>query len=548
MNNNKKTKKQRSQNQSQEEIEFLKMKITLKKLRESIGIGTSVITMIMPAGRDQLSKATHHIIDELGKAKNIKSRKNKQSVITALLSAQNKLKMITHLPKNGLALFCGAVEDPDGKERKTSVMIEPLKPVRQKVYLCDKRFHTEVLERQLVETDKYGFIIIDGHGCLFGTLSGSVKTVLHKFTVDLPKKHNKGGQSKERFQRQRLEARHNYIRKVSEQSKKCFFKDGKIAIKGIVLAGSADLKKVLNSSDLLDYRLRDKIISVVDINYGFNNGFTQAINLTQEKLNSLKLIKEKKIVNQLFDNIRLGNNKTAIGAKETISALTDGMVETLIVWDSLEMMRYEVVNTENEKSYLHLSKKESEKSSNFIDRKLKTPLKILSKIDLFEWLLENYSNYSSNISVVTDNSSEGSQFVQGFNGIAAILRYAKSFDYDSDDDDSDNFDFFNDNSPLSEDSEFSESDSINNNQKAVTTKKKIVVNRIQKPPKQNIRKSLSKISPIIKNGALIIKDTGKERLEGPDYSQYLIPINPHKKIDCELFIRLLLFDKQLKIS
>jgi hypothetical protein len=55
---------------------------------------------------------------------------------------------------------------------------------------------------------------MDGNGCLFGTLSGNTREVLHKFSVDLPKKHGRGGQSALRFARLRMEKRHNYVRKV----------------------------------------------------------------------------------------------------------------------------------------------------------------------------------------------------------------------------------------------------------------------------------------------------------------------------------------------
>ena len=42
----------------------------------------------------------------------------------------------------------------------------------------------------LLEDDsKFGFIVMDGNGALFGTLCGNTRDVLHKFTVDLPKKH-----------------------------------------------------------------------------------------------------------------------------------------------------------------------------------------------------------------------------------------------------------------------------------------------------------------------------------------------------------------------
>ena len=66
----------------------------------------------------------------------------------------------------------------------------------------------------LVVLNRYGFIVMDGNGSLFGTLSGNTRDVLHKFTVELPKKHGRGGQSALRFARLRLEKRHNYVRKV----------------------------------------------------------------------------------------------------------------------------------------------------------------------------------------------------------------------------------------------------------------------------------------------------------------------------------------------
>ena len=57
----------------------------------------------------------------------------------------------------------------------------------------------------LFDDVKYGFIIMDGNGSLFGVLHGNNKIVLHKFSVELPKKHGRGGQSAARFGRLRLE-------------------------------------------------------------------------------------------------------------------------------------------------------------------------------------------------------------------------------------------------------------------------------------------------------------------------------------------------------
>lgn len=47
----------------------------------------------------------------------------------------------------------------------------------------------KALTALLADDSKFGFIVMDGNCALFGTLSGNTREVLHKFLVDLPKKH-----------------------------------------------------------------------------------------------------------------------------------------------------------------------------------------------------------------------------------------------------------------------------------------------------------------------------------------------------------------------
>lgn len=186
---------------------------------------------------------------------------------------------------------------------------------RQSLYLCDNKFHTEALSELLESDAKFGFIVMDGNGALFGTLAGNTREVLHKvsysiapsqitataltplpsqFTVDLPKKHGRGGQSALRFSRLRDEKRHNYVRKVAENAVTQFITNDKVNVQGLVLAGSADFKTDLAGSDLFDPRLAAKIIKIVDISYGGENGFNQAIELAAESLSNVKFVQEKK--------------------------------------------------------------------------------------------------------------------------------------------------------------------------------------------------------------------------------------------------------------
>ena len=134
-------------------------------------------------------------------------------------------------------------------------------------------------------------------------MQGNNREILHKFSVDLPKKHGRGGQSALRFARLRLEKRHNYVRKVAELAVQMFITSDKANVSGIVLAGSADFKNELITSELFDPRLQKVIIKTVDVSYGGENGFNQAIELSAETLGSVKLVQEKKLLQKYFDEI-----------------------------------------------------------------------------------------------------------------------------------------------------------------------------------------------------------------------------------------------------
>lgn len=107
----------------------------------------------------------------------------------------------------------------------------------------------------------------------------------------MPKKHNKGGQSSVRFARLRVEKRHNYLRKVCEVAVSTFITDNKCNVNGLVLAGSADFKNDLNTSEMFDPRLAAKVVNVVDVSYGFENGLNQAIEKSAESLANVKFMK-----------------------------------------------------------------------------------------------------------------------------------------------------------------------------------------------------------------------------------------------------------------
>jgi peptide chain release factor subunit 1 len=71
-------------------------------------------------------------------------------------------------------------------------------------------------------------------------------------------------------------------------------------VAGLVLAGSADFKTELYQSDLFDPRLVKQVIKTLDVSYGMEPGFNQAIELSAESLANVKLVQEKKLLQVLL--------------------------------------------------------------------------------------------------------------------------------------------------------------------------------------------------------------------------------------------------------
>jgi len=420
-------------------IAIWKIKKLIKSLEAARGNGTSMISLILPP-KSQISAAAKMLGDEYGTASNIKSRVNRQSVLGAITSTQQRLKLFTKVPPNGLVIYCGTILTEDNKEKKVNIDFEPFKPINTSLYLCDNKFHTEALNELLESDDKFGFIIMDGNGSLFGTVAGNHREILHKFSVDLPKKHGRGGQSALRFARLRLEKRQNYVRKVAETAGQMFLSNDKCNVAGIILAGSADFKNVLYDSEVFDQRLVAKVIKTVDVSYGGENGFNQAIELCAETLANVKFIQEKKLISKYFEEISQDTGKFCFGIEDTLKALEMGAVETLICFENLETDRLTLKNASTaEETVVHLSKAQQADQSHFVASD-GAELETIENQQLVEWFAENYKNFGATLEFVSNRSQEGSQFVKGFGGLGGILRYKVDFmEHDFDDDDDDDY-------------------------------------------------------------------------------------------------------------
>jgi peptide chain release factor subunit 1 len=327
---------------------------------------------------------------EIGAAENIKSRLNRQSIVSVMKSVQAKLKTYSACPAHGLVILSGEVSDTEGKPKKILLAFEPPLPIHTSVYYCGDHFETTMLHTLLDQHDVYGFIIIDGKEIVVGTLCGNHTDVLFHQKVDLPKKHNKGGQSSARFGRLYQEKRHNYITKSLEHIADKFLVGGVPTVVGFIVAGPAELKYTLAESPSFPLLLKPLVKAIYDTSYGGIPGFKEAIRLSSSLLTNEDIMKEISVLSAFFKQIQMNTATYMFGHTQVMNCLRDGIIETLLVWE-----KYEAPSFGEDETFM-------------------------------EWLCTHTASFGAKLVLISDRSSEGSQFVKGFGGFGAILRYAVS--------------------------------------------------------------------------------------------------------------------------
>nr|GFD49789.1 eukaryotic peptide chain release factor subunit 1-3-like [Tanacetum cinerariifolium] len=120
-----------------------------------------------------------------------------------------------------------------------------------------------------------------------------------------------------------------------------------------------------------------KILNVVDVSYGGENGFNQAIELSSEILANVKFIQEKRLIGKYFEEISQDTGKYVFGVDDTLKSLEMGAVEILIVWENLDINRYVLKNaTTSEIIIKHLNKDQESDQSNFRDSETNAELEV----------------------------------------------------------------------------------------------------------------------------------------------------------------------------
>jgi peptide chain release factor subunit 1 len=400
----------------------LKLKLALEDLREMKGFGTELVTLIIPPDR-QIHDARTMLQNEHGQAANIKSKGTRKNVQGAIESAISTLSRYKTPGENGIAIFVGSIIVGNNKTRMVNVVVEdPPQELISFRYRCDSTFELTQLEEMLVDKKSYALFVIDRSEAAYGVATGKRIHVQEHLTSNIMGKHRQGGQSAQRFERLIEEAAHNFFKRATEHASDYWLPHLE-NIQAVIIGGPGATKDFVVKNDYFHHEIAKKIAKTTfDVGYSNESGIRELVDNAGSLMGEIELDAERQLMNQFLAELSRAHPKATYGEMMVRDALEQGAVDRLLVSEGLRKSRIQLKcgQCSNEWS---VTLGRTEELPNCDDCKSSDIEELHSEslIDEFSTLSEK-SN--SSISFISSDTEEGSQLLQGFGGMAALLRYS----------------------------------------------------------------------------------------------------------------------------
>ncbi len=409
-------------------LKIYRTKKLLESLKDKKGFHTELISLYIPPDR-KLSDVTNYLKNEISESSNIKSKLTRKNVLDGISSLLGQLKNITQTPENGLVMFSGAIPQSNtpGTEKNELYIIDPPDKITTFKYHCASEFLLWPLEEMLTSKDTYGLVVVGRQEAAVGYISGNTIEVVREFTSGIHSKHRAGGQSQRRFERLMEEGEKQFYRRISVSINEIFLNMENL--RGIFIGGPGFSKDKFVADDNLDYRLKDKVLDVVDLGYGGSEGIRALVDKVQDKMEDVKYIQEKQVMQRFLKEISNDSGMVTYGIKEVQKALEMGAVDTLILSENLDdnyiklacsNCGYKIDKIVKERN---LEEFTSVAQDQICPQCSSNSYGIVETKTLIEHFGEIAETMGTTVEIISSETEEGEMLARTFGGIVAILRF-----------------------------------------------------------------------------------------------------------------------------
>ena len=187
-------------------------------------------------------------------------------------------------------------------------------------------------------------------------------------------------------------------------------------VKGLIVGGPGPAKEGFAKADKLNYQI--KILGVYDTGYTDEYGLQELLEKAQDLLREEAAAKERKVLERFMQE-RVRNGLATYGYENTKEALESGKAGTLILSEDADLflVKYECSSCKEVVERIEEGQHREAKHS------CGGTLQVVEVKDIIDELLEMAEKTGTEVVFVSSESSYGKEFLMGFKGIGALLRY-----------------------------------------------------------------------------------------------------------------------------
>jgi peptide chain release factor subunit 1 len=293
------------------------------------------------------------------------------------------------------------------------------------VHNCDDHFHLEILKDMLRDEKIYGILVIDSTEAGLGILRGDRIDIEDIMTSGVSGKTRKGGQSARRYERARDMELTYFYNRVTEHATRVFLESNKVT--GLIVGGPGPTKEDFLKGEYLDYRLRKNIIAVLDLSYSGREGIREILEKASDKLQDVRLIEEKKLVQRFLSEVNKVGGLAVYGLPRIMEALDKSYAETVLISDDADVTKLTLKckNCGTPKEQIVQNTKRMQTLQEMISKpceKCKSTDYEIEEKDIVDILEEKAFRAGAKVEMISSKTEEGNMF-KSFGGFGAFLRY-----------------------------------------------------------------------------------------------------------------------------
>ena len=323
------------------QIQDYELRDRIDRLADYRGEGTELISLAVPPDKS-LRTVRERIDREHAQAENIRSDRTRARVRDALGRLRRLLRAYEQTPPNGLVVYVGTV---DGELREF-VFDDLDVPVDASLYRCAPEFDLAPVERALAPSETYGLVVLERGRAALGRLAGERVLPLQSFESQVMGKTRAGGQSAQRFARERDRQKREFFDRVAAAAEAAFLGDD--PVEGLLLGGTTITVEEFRGDGYLHHDLRDRVLGVYSVEYATEQGLSQLVDRAEAVLDDAERARTREVLERFFTALGRGGD-VVYGPEETRVALDYGAVDVLLVSEALsadEIREFETATTE----------------------------------------------------------------------------------------------------------------------------------------------------------------------------------------------------------